>query len=61
MQAFSKKVENHVYAFALHTMCHNVVKISSARRMTPAQAAGGDSRLWEIGDIVKVNEAAEAA
>ena len=55
-QAFSKKVENHVYAFALHTMYHNFVKISGAHRMTPAQAAGVDSRLWEIGDIVKVVE-----
>ena len=35
-QAFSKKVENHVYAFALHTMYHNFVKISGAHRMTPA-------------------------
>jgi hypothetical protein len=55
-QVFSKKVENHVYAFALHTMYHNFVKISGARRMTPAQAAGVDSRLWEMTDIVKVIE-----
>lgn len=54
--AFSKKVENHAYAFALHTMYHNFVKISGAHRMTPAQAAGVDSRLWEIGGIVKVIE-----
>src|SRR3954447_24855395 len=38
--AFPKKLENHVYAFALHTMYHNFVKISGAHRMTPAQAAG---------------------
>ena len=60
-QAFSKKLENHVYAFALHTMYHNFVKISGAHRMTPAQAASVDSRLWEIGDIVKVVEEWEAA
>ena len=54
--AFSKKLENHVYAFALHTMYHNFVKISGAHRMTPAQAAGVDSRLWEIGDMVKMIE-----
>jgi len=58
--AFSKKLENHVYAFALHTMYHNFVKISGAHRMTPAQAAGVDSRLWEIGDLVKMVEAWEA-
>jgi hypothetical protein len=32
-----------------------------AHRMTPAMAAGVESRLWEIGDIVKVVEAWEAA
>jgi hypothetical protein len=37
-------------------MYHNFVKISGAHRMTPAQAAGVDSRVWEIGDIVKVIE-----
>jgi IS1 family transposase len=59
--AFSKKLENHVYAFALHTMYHNFVKISGAHRLTPAMAAGVDSRLWEIGDIVKVIEDWEQA
>jgi len=39
----------------------NFVKISGAHRMTPAMAAGVESRLWEIGDIVKVVEAWEAA
>ena len=28
-QAFSKKIENHVYPFALHTMYHNFVNISA--------------------------------
>jgi hypothetical protein len=39
----------------------NFVKISGAHRMTPAMAAGVESRLWEIGDIVKVVEAWEPA
>jgi IS1 family transposase len=60
-QAFSKKVENHVYAFALHTMYHNFVKISGAHRTTPAQAAGVDSRLWEMPDMVAMIEEWEAA
>jgi len=42
-------------------MYHNFVKISGAHRMTPAQAAGVGSRLWEIGDIVKVIEKWESA
>jgi hypothetical protein len=39
----------------------NFAKISGAHRMTPAMAAGVESRLWEIGDIVKEVEASEAA
>lgn len=59
--AFSKKLENHVYAFALHTMYHNFVKISGAHRQSPAQAAGVDSRLWEVSDMVRMIEEWEAA
>ena len=40
--AFSKKVENHAYAVALHMMYYNF------------------DRLWEIGDIAKLVEDAEA-
>ena len=60
-QAFSKKLENHVYAFALHTMYHNFVKISGAHRMTPAQAAEVDSRLWEVSDKIAMIEEWEAS
>jgi IS1 family transposase len=59
-QAFSKKLDNHMHAFALHTMYHNFVKITRPHRMTPAMAAGIESRLWEMDDIVKVIEDWEA-
>jgi hypothetical protein len=39
----------------------NFVKISGAHRMTPAMAVGVESHPWEIGDILKVVEAWEAA
>lgn len=55
-QAFSKKIENHIYAFALHTMYHNFVKISGAHRMSPAMAAGVETHLWEVSDVVKMVE-----
>lgn len=58
--AFSKKVENHAYAVALHMMYYNFVRIHQALRVTPAMAAGVSDRLWEIGDIVKLIEAMEA-
>ncbi len=57
--AFSKKVENHAYAVALHMMYYNFVRIHSTLRMSPAMAAGVSDRLWEIGDIVKLVEDAE--
>ena len=57
--AFSKKVENHAYAVALHMMYYNFVRIHSTLRMTPAMAAGVTDRLWEIGDIVKLVEDGE--
>ena len=56
---FSKKVENHAHAVALHMMYYNFVRIHGKLRMTPAMAAGVSDRLWEIGDIVALVEAAE--
>ena len=58
--AFSKKVENHAYAVALHMMYYNFVKVHSKLRMSPAMASGVSDRLWEIGDIVALVEAEEA-
>jgi IS1 family transposase len=59
--AFSKKMENHIAAFALHTMFHNFVKISSAHKMSPAMAAGVTGKLWEMSDLVAMIEEWEAA
>jgi IS1 family transposase len=58
--AFSKKVENHAYAVALHMMYYNFVRIHQKLRITPAMAAGITDRLWEVGDIVALMERAEA-
>jgi IS1 family transposase len=57
--AFSKKVENHAHAVALHMAYYNFVRIHQTLRVTPAMAAGVTDRLWEIGDIVKLVEEAE--
>jgi IS1 family transposase len=58
--AFSKKAENHEYAAALHMMYYNFVRIHQTLRMTPAMATGVTDRLWEITDIAKLVEDAEA-
>jgi IS1 family transposase len=57
--AFSKNLENHAFAVALHQMFYNFVRIHQTLRVTPAMAAGVTDRLWEMGDIVAVIEAWE--
>jgi hypothetical protein len=58
--AFSKKVENHTHAVALHMMYYNFVRIHQTLRTTPAMAAGVTKRLWEMTDVVDMLEAFEA-
>ena len=58
--AFSKKVENHAHAMALHFLYYNFVRIHKTLRTTPAMAAGVTKRLWEMSDVVDVLEAWEA-
>jgi hypothetical protein len=54
--AFSKKLENHAHAVALHYMNYNFARLHKTLRVTPAMAAGVTDRLWSIGDIVEVLE-----
>jgi len=58
--AFSKKIENHAAAVALHAMFYNFVRVHQTLKMTPAMAAGVTDRLWEISDLVQVLEDYEA-
>jgi IS1 family transposase len=51
---FSKKLENHMHAVALHNMHYNFVRIHQTLRCTPAMAAGVTKTVWEIEDIVKL-------
>ena len=59
--AFSKKLENHVAAVALHFMFYNFVRIHQTLRVTPAMAAGVSETVWEIADIVRLVEEREQA
>jgi IS1 family transposase len=54
---FSKKVENHAHAIALHYMYYNFVRIHKSLRCTPAMAANVTSKLWSIEDIVALLDA----
>jgi cell fate regulator YaaT (PSP1 superfamily) len=59
--AFSKKIENHKHAMALHFLYYNFVRIHQTLKVTPAMAAGVTDRLWEMKDVVAMLEAWEAA
>ncbi len=48
----SKKIENHIYAVALHFMFYNFAKIHETIRCTPAMEAGVSDHVWSIGEIV---------
>jgi IS1 family transposase len=56
---FSKKIENHAASVALFLMYYNFARVHQTLRCSPAMAAGVDSRLWEIKDIVAMIEAHE--
>jgi IS1 family transposase len=58
--AFSKKAENHAHMMAIYFMHYNFVRIHQTLKITPAMAAGVTSKLWEMGDMVKVLEDWEA-
>ena len=56
--AFSKKIENHGWAVALHFMHYNFCRIHLSLRVTPAMQAGVTERLWKVDDIVDLVDAA---
>lgn len=49
--AHSKKLANHHHAQALYFMYYNFARVNQAIRMSPAMAAGIETRLWEMSDI----------
>lgn len=51
---FSKKIENHCYAVALHFVYYNFVKQHKTLRITPAMAAGITKRFMSIEDIANL-------
>jgi IS1 family transposase len=50
--AFSKKIENHMAAIALHFMYYNFAGVHQSLRVSPAMAAGVTDKLWDVEDIV---------
>ena len=57
--AFSKKVENHMYAISLHYMYYNFGRIHQTLKVTPAMEAGISDHvrtLEEIAGLIKDDE-----
>lgn len=52
--AFSKKVENHCYAIALHFVYYNFCKVHKTLRVTPAMEAKLATKPMSIEDLVSL-------
>jgi IS1 family transposase len=50
--AFSKKVDNHIAAIALHYMHYNYCRVHQTLRVTPAMEARVSHHVWSIEEIV---------
>jgi IS1 family transposase len=58
--AFSKKLTNHAHMVALYALWYNFVRMHKTLRMSPAMAAGIETRLWSMEDVVAmIDEHAE--
>jgi IS1 family transposase len=51
--AFSKKLENHKAAMALHFANYNLCRVHRTLRVTPAMAAGVTDHVWTVADLVE--------
>ncbi len=49
---FSKKLDNHGYAVALHFMYCNFVRIHGTLRVTPAVEAGLSDHVWSVEEMI---------
>src|SRR5437867_790544 len=55
--AFSKKIENHEAAIALHFMHYNFARLHQTLRVTPAMEAGIADHVWSFREIVALADA----
>jgi hypothetical protein len=51
--AFSRKVENHEAAVALHFAHYNFIRLHRSLRVTPAMAADVTDRLWSMEELIE--------
>ncbi len=56
---FSKKVENHGHAVALHFFHYNFIRIHKTLRVTPAMEAGIADHVWSFEELVALLDRTE--
>jgi hypothetical protein len=52
--AFSKKLENHEAASALHFMHYNFCRVHMSLRVTSAMEAGIADHVWSLEEVVRL-------
>lgn len=56
---FSKKIENHTAAVALHLMHYNFSRVDQTLKTSPAVAAGAADHVWTLAEIVSLLDRSE--
>ena len=51
---FSKKIENHGHAVALHFMHYNFCRVHKSLRVTPAMEAGLTGHVWSMEELISL-------
>jgi hypothetical protein len=59
--AFSKKIENHGHAIALHYVHYNFCRVHQTLRVTPAMESGISDHVWSIEEVVALIDSANSA
>lgn len=57
--AFSKQLENHEHAIALHHFHYNFIRKHMTIKTTPALMAGVADKVWTMVDFVRLMEREE--
>lgn len=50
--AFSKRLDNHLAAIALHVAYYNLCRVHESLRTAPAVQLGITDRVWSLGDLI---------
>ena len=60
---FSKKLENHIAAVAIHFAHYNFCRVHGSLRVTPAMEAGLSDHVWSFEELIGLldRRSAEAA